>query len=168
MDEITEQQERFCEEFIRDLNATQAAIRAGYSPNSANEQGSRLLANVKVRSRIDQLKKERSERTKITADDLIEYLMQTLTFDPSEVLEENGDLKPLSKIRPEIRNKIMSVKTTKFGREIGFFSREKALEMLARHHALFNDKVKIEHTYTDLSDEDLAALAEQRRKEAEG
>ena len=51
---MTDKQERFCEEYMIDLNATQAAIRAGYSPKTANEQGSQLLAKLSIQNRIAQ------------------------------------------------------------------------------------------------------------------
>lgn len=65
---LTDKQEMFCREYLVDLNATQAAIRAGYSHKTACEQGARLLANVKVQQRIAELKAERNERVKIDAD----------------------------------------------------------------------------------------------------
>ena len=54
--ELTAKQQRFCEEYLIDLNATQAAVRAGYSAKTANEQGSRLLTNVSVASAINAMK----------------------------------------------------------------------------------------------------------------
>lgn len=66
--ELNERQIAFCEEYIKDLNATKAAIRAGYSEKTAPEQGARLLINVKVGEYIQKLKAERSERTQISAD----------------------------------------------------------------------------------------------------
>ncbi len=53
---LTDRQERFCEEYLVDLNATQAAIRAGYSRKTANQQGSRLLVNVGIQTEIQQKK----------------------------------------------------------------------------------------------------------------
>ena len=53
---MTAKQERFVEEYLIDLNATQAAIRAGYSPKTANEQGARLLAKVSVQTAISRLR----------------------------------------------------------------------------------------------------------------
>ena len=64
---MTPKQQRFVEEYLIDLNATQAAIRAGYSAKTANEQGCRLLANVNVSAAIAAAKTERSEQTKIDA-----------------------------------------------------------------------------------------------------
>ncbi len=62
MGKLTAKQERFCQEYVIDLNATQAAIRAGYSEKTAKEQGSRLLTNVNLQKRITKLQKERFEK----------------------------------------------------------------------------------------------------------
>ncbi|MES2829691.1 MAG: terminase small subunit [Bacteroidota bacterium] len=67
-DDLTDRQEKFCHEYLIDLNATQAAIRAGYTPEHATVQGSRLLTYANVLRLIDKLKKERNERTKIDQD----------------------------------------------------------------------------------------------------
>lgn len=72
--ELTDRQARFCEEYLIDLNATQAAIRTGYSEKTANEQGARLLANVSVQEKIAELKAERAKRTEITQDTVIQEL----------------------------------------------------------------------------------------------
>lgn len=65
---MTDKQERFVQEYLIDLNATQAAIRAGYGPDSAEVTGSRLLRNVKVQEAIQQAKKLLGERAQIKAD----------------------------------------------------------------------------------------------------
>ena len=72
--ELTDRQARFCEEYLIDLNATQAAIRAGYSEKTANEQGARLLANVSVQEKIAELKADRAKRTEMTQDSVIQEL----------------------------------------------------------------------------------------------
>ncbi len=68
MEKLTDKQRRFCEEYLVDLNATQAAIRAGYSEKTANEQGSQNLAKLSIQKVISNLKKERSERISLTSD----------------------------------------------------------------------------------------------------
>lgn len=68
---MTPRKERFCYEYIIDLNAAQAAIRAGYSPRTAKSQGQRLLTDVDVRTLIERLKAERLERAKVTADEVL-------------------------------------------------------------------------------------------------
>ena len=67
MSKLTVKQQRFIEEYLIDLNATQAAIRSGYSEKTAQEQGSRLLSNVKVAKAIAEGKDKRSAETKIDA-----------------------------------------------------------------------------------------------------
>jgi len=74
MTELTPKQRRFVEEYLIDLNATQAAIRAGYSEKSAKVTASRLLANVSIAAVVAEAQDERSERTKITADGVLEEL----------------------------------------------------------------------------------------------
>jgi phage terminase small subunit len=68
---LTDKQGAFCNEFLLDHNATQAATRAGYSSETAQEQASRLLSNVMVRREVDRLIAERSERVQIDADAVI-------------------------------------------------------------------------------------------------
>lgn len=65
---LTDQRELFCEEYIVDLNATAAAIRAGYSQKTARSQGQRLLTNVDILDRIAELKKSRSEKIGLSAE----------------------------------------------------------------------------------------------------
>ena len=71
---LTAKQQRFVEEYLVDLNATQAAIRAGYSADTAKQQGSRLLTNVDVQEAIAAAMAERARRTEIKADDVLAEL----------------------------------------------------------------------------------------------
>lgn len=72
---MTPKQQRFVEEYLIDLNATQAAIRAGYSERTANEQGARLLAKVSISDAITDAKTERSKRVELTQDWVLDRLM---------------------------------------------------------------------------------------------
>lgn len=71
---LVKKQKRFCEEYIVDLNGTQAAIRAGYAQNSANEQAARMLAKDSIKAYIQELMAARSKRTEITADRVLQEL----------------------------------------------------------------------------------------------
>lgn len=71
---LTDKQQRFVDEYLVDLNATQAAIRAGYSQKTANEQGARLLANVSVKEAVARGMNERSGRVGITQDMVLREL----------------------------------------------------------------------------------------------
>lgn len=71
---LTAKQQRFVEEYLIDLNATQAAIRVGYSKKTADQQASRLLTNVKVREYLTQRQADRANRTEITQDMVLKEL----------------------------------------------------------------------------------------------
>ncbi len=74
MTDLTDKQQAFVREYLVDLNATQAAIRAEYSPKTAKAQGSRLLTNVYVQTAIAVAQESRSKRTLITADSVLREL----------------------------------------------------------------------------------------------
>lgn len=82
---LTDMKERFAEEYLVDLNATQSAIRAGYSPKTAAVKGSQLLADPKVAEKIRELKKERSDRVKIDQDDVLQMWVNIATADYNEI-----------------------------------------------------------------------------------
>jgi phage terminase small subunit len=71
---LTPKQERFCNEYLKDLNLTQAAIRAGYSADSAHSIGHENLTKPEVQERVQALMAERAARTRIDAD----YVLQTI------------------------------------------------------------------------------------------
>lgn len=96
MSELTTKQQRFVEEYLKDLNATQAAIRAGYSKKGADTTGPRLLDDPRVIAAIDARKIERSERTEIDADWVLKRLAEEAEADIADLYDENtGDLKPI-------------------------------------------------------------------------
>ena len=145
---LTAKQNRFCEEYMIDLNATQAAIRAGYSVKTANEQGSRLLANVSVQREIERLKAERSRRTGITSDRVLQELAKIAFVDPATVI----DLDTMTVISTDpndtaaiasIRQKTFPTNAGKEGieREIKLYDKIRALELLGRHLNLFSNQV---------------------------
>ena len=76
MANLTPKQQRFVEEYLIDLNATQAAIRAGYSEKTAQEQSSRLLSNVMVQEAVQKAKNKLSERTELTVDMVVNGLLK--------------------------------------------------------------------------------------------
>lgn len=84
---LTDKQARFCEEYLVDLNATQAALRAGYSLKSAKEIGSQLLGKPLVAARIHELQAQRSQRTEITVDAVLRRWWDMVTADPNELVE---------------------------------------------------------------------------------
>ena len=81
MKKLGARQKRFCEEYLVDLNATQAAIRAGYKEKTARSQGQRLLTNVDIQKYISELQKQQSQRTGITADTVLKELKKIALTD---------------------------------------------------------------------------------------
>lgn len=148
MAKLTEKQKRFAEEYLVDLNATQAAIRAGYSPDTANEQGSRLLANVNVKSTVDKMIAERSRRTGINADRVIREIAKIAFVNAGEVVDLDTALL-MDKISDDDMAAIQSVKVKTFGedgveREVKLADKLKALELLGKHLGLFKDKLEVD------------------------
>ncbi len=68
---LTPKQQAFCQHFLAELNATQAAIRAGYAEATANREGSRLLSNVDIQEEIQRLRAELAESTGIILEDIV-------------------------------------------------------------------------------------------------
>lgn len=96
MSKLTDKQEMFCREYLIDLNATQAAIRAGYSAKTANAAAGRLLSNVSIQARISELKQERVEEVKIDANYVLNRLVEIDQMDALDIINDDGSLKPIS------------------------------------------------------------------------
>ena len=90
--------ELFVAEYLIDLNATRAAIAAGYSPKTAGQQGSRLLKNAKVFTEIAGKTKERIARLEITADNVLHELARLAFFDPRKLFNPDGSSKHITEL----------------------------------------------------------------------
>ena len=104
MIKLTAKQQRFVEEYLLDLNATQAAIRAGYSEKTASEMGYENLSKPHIADAIALGKDTRSERTQIDADWLLERLAAEADADVADLYDASGALKPVH-MWPEIWRK---------------------------------------------------------------
>lgn len=87
---LTEKQKRFVEEYLVDLNATQAAIRAGYSAKTADRIGPELLGKTCVSEAIQAAREEQTKRTNVTADRVIQEYAKIAFFDPRKLFMDNG------------------------------------------------------------------------------
>lgn len=101
----------FAEEYVKDHNMTQAAIRAGYSERTAYSQGQRLMKNVEIKEYVDQLQAEIRERNKITVDELVETLAAMVRFDIADLYDEKGNLLPINEMSKEARMVIESIES---------------------------------------------------------
>ena len=148
---MTGKQNRFVEEYLIDLNATQAAIRAGYSPKTANEQGARLLANASIRAAVDKAEAERSRRTGINQDRVIREIAKLAFLNPVDVIDmDEATVKGEAHRDDTACIASVKVKTipTDDGaiteREVKTYDKLKALELLGKHLGMFTDKLKVE------------------------
>ena len=142
---MTQKQKRFIEEYLIDLNATQAAIRAGYSPDTAKSIGSENLTKPDIQARIARAMAERSRRTGVNADRVVMELAKIAFVNAKDVIDsDTATVRPDA--LPEDTAAIQSVKVKTFGedgleREIKMADKLKALELLGRHLGMFKDKV---------------------------
>lgn len=146
---LNPKQHRFVAEYLRDLNACQAAIRAGYSAKTAEQQGSRLLSHVEVKRAIDEALTRRAERVEVKADDVLRELLRLARVDIGEAFDESGKLRPLHEMSEDVRRAIASVEATTdvsgtHVSKVKFWDKARALEMLGRHLKLFTDKVELQ------------------------
>jgi len=129
MPKLTNKQLAFCQEYLVDLNATQAAIRAGYSERTAKSQGARLLTNVDIATRIQELMNKRSKRVEIDADWVLTQLKKVADRCMQEEAVMSG-----------------GEPTGEFKFDSG--GANKALELIGRNKKMFTDKIEQDTTLT--------------------
>lgn len=144
---LTPKQQRFIEEYLIDLNATQAAIRAGYSPKSAYAIGVENLNKPDIRAELDKAMAERSKRTGVSADRVIRELARLAFLDPAKLID--FDTAKLQEDAPEDDRAALAgvkVKETDRGteREIKLADKVRALELLGKHLGLFTEHISLE------------------------
>jgi phage terminase small subunit len=102
---------RFVTNYVRCLNATQAAKEAGYSEKSAHVQGSQLLKNAKVRQEIDAILKRRLKKDELSAERILEELRRIATFDYRQFYDAEGNFKPPTEWTEEMGAVVSSSET---------------------------------------------------------
>ncbi|WP_352420746.1 terminase small subunit [Proteiniborus sp.] len=150
MARLTAKQKRFIEEYLIDLNATQAAIRAGYSPDTAYSIGSENLKKPEIRARVDKAIAERSKRTGINQDRILIELARIGLLNPDNVVNF-GSATVKAEATEDDLAAIASVKVKTIPmedgdmveREVRFHDKIKALELAGKHLGMFKDKVEV-------------------------
>lgn len=138
---MTKKQKRFVEEYLIDLNATQAAIRAGYSPRTAQEQGSQNLSKLMVREAIEKEMAERSKRTGVNQDRIIRELARIGFAKITDVVDrKTGEVKEDASEDDLACIQSIKVKPGEFGteREVKMYDKRSALVDLGKHLGMFN------------------------------
>lgn len=148
---LTDKQAAFVAEYLVDLNATQAAIRAGYSERTAYRIGAELLQKTSVAEAIAAGQAKRAQRVEITADRVVAELAKIAFADPRDLMEWGPDgvkLKASADLTEEQAASVAEVSetTTKDGGSLKLKKHDKvkALELLGRHIGMFKDKVENE------------------------
>ena len=171
---MTPKQQRFVEEYLIDLNATQAAIRAGYSAKTAHAIGDENLRKPEIKSAIVQAQKDRSKRTEITQDRVLQEIAKLAFSRYSNYIRIDGDGHPvidLSGCTPDDLDALVETSTEtvweKSGEDlrpirkvkIKVADKGKYLELLGKHLGIVTEKV--EHSgsidTSGLTDEERAA-----------
>lgn len=167
MAKLTPKQRAFVNEYLIDLNATQAAIRAGYSKKTAYRTGADNLIKPQIQTEIQKAMKEREKRTEITQDFVLKELFAIANINGSDfaqVVEETiivngsyvrdpatGKLKthevvritPTDKLPEEKKKAIAGIKETRHGIEVSTCDKVRALELLGKHLGMFKEKVEL-------------------------
>lgn len=162
---LTSRQQRFVEEYLVDLNGTQAAIRAGYSKRTADRMSYENLRKPEVAKAIKELKAIHSKNTGVTSEQVIAELKKIAFADTVEFCEWDGDktkIKPSKELSPEARAAISDVEMRVVfgpdGREtmvrVKRHDKIRALELLGKHVGAFDPAAnrKGKHIKIEISD----------------
>jgi len=158
---LTPKQQGFVAEYLLDLNATQAAIRAGYSKATAYSIGQENLNKPEIQSAISEAQARRQGRTEVGQDRVIKELAAIAFLDIRKLFDEGGDLKPVHALDEATARALRGIEVQVSCGDGGEVTRThkvrawdkvRALELLGRHLKLFTEKV--EHS----ADDSLTAL----------
>lgn len=144
---LTDRQRRFVSEYIIDLSATHAAIRAGYAKKSAPKIGWELLQNPHVAKAVAEEKAARERRTRITADRVLEQFGRAAFYDVRKLFTQSGALKPVHEIEDDEAVGIAGIESVEMTdaegnvtgiiRKVRFIDRTAAMDKIARHLGLY-------------------------------
>ena len=176
---LTEKQKRFCDEYLVDLNGTQAAIRAGYSKKTANEQAARMLANVSFQQYLNEKRNKLADKLEISQERVLKEYARIAFFDIRKVYSPTNTLIPINDMDDDAAACLAGVEVDEihegFGENrqlIGHTVKVKlankiaALDSLGKHLGLFerdNDQKKPE-VLVPFSDDQVEKLISQLRK----
>ena len=134
---LNEKQKQFCEEYIIDLNGTQAAIRAGYSEKTANRIASELLSKLDIQEYICELNNKRSERVKYSQDELMRDILEVKNrcMQANPVLDKEGNETGIWKFDSNGANKALDM----LAKHVGFYetdNKQKAFNISVNREAV--------------------------------
>jgi len=131
---LNRKQRRFAQEYVIDLNATQSAIRAGYSKRSAYSQGQRLLKHAEVQAEIQQKRNEIAAKNDITIERVLQELAKIAYFNPQKMYDSNNNLLTIPEMPADVAAAIGGVKVLRDGTiEYKFIDKKGANDSLMKH-----------------------------------
>ncbi len=150
---LTPKQAQFCKEYIVDLNATQAYIRAGYSARSAEVESFKALRIPKIKAEIQRLMEIRSKKVELTAESVLEEIKKVAFLDIREGFNDDGTMKQPKDWSDDFAKGVTSLKARiekvagsddEFAeiKELRTNDKLRALELCGKHLKLFTDKVE--------------------------
>lgn len=174
---LTDKQEMFCREYLIDLNATQAAIRAGYSAKTANRTASENLSKPDIQSRIAELKAQRNDLVGINATYVLNRLVEIDQMDVLDILTSTGELKSVSQWPKVWRTTLSGLDVVEMSAEgntaallkkIKWPDKVKNLELLGKHIDVmaFKEQATHEHTGKNGGPIEMATLTKEEYKAA--
>jgi phage terminase small subunit len=142
---ITPKQQKFVDEYLKDLNATQAAIRAGYSKKTAKQQATRLLTNVYIAASLSVARDKQQIRTGISADRALQEAARLAFFDVRKLCDAQGNPKPIHELDDDTAAAIQGLElsseqdgeTSTTVRKYKIADKNAALERVFKHLGLF-------------------------------
>ena len=177
---LTVQQEAYCQEYVKcPENQTQAAINAGYSPNTAGKFASQNMRDARIQKRIAELMEERNKRLRVSADYVLLRLVEIDQMDVLDILNDDGSLKPIREWPKiwrttlsgfDLSSTIMNMDETSIEtilKKIKWPDKVKNLELIGKHVDVmaFKERLEVSGTVTIA---DRMAAARRRLKDRQG
>lgn len=153
---VKQRRTRFIKEYLLDQNATRAAKAAGYSERTANEQGSRLLANASIRAQIDEENAKINSRLDLTVDRIKLEIARLAYYDPRDYFNKDGTTKPVTELSEDAARAIAGFENAElfegngdernlagYVKKYKLADKNRALETAARCLKMLTDKVEV-------------------------
>ncbi|MBI6912487.1 terminase small subunit [Pseudomonas juntendi] len=154
---MTAKRHRFVAEYLKDLNATQAAIRAGYAKKGAKDQAYALMQDPEVAAAIAAAMEERNKRLQVDADYVLQRLTEIDQLDLVDIFDLDGKLMPVRQW-PLIWRQMVKEVDMKTGK-VKFHDKLRALELIGKHVNVNAFREQVNHTgninFTDMTDEEI-------------
>ena len=162
---LTPKQEAFVREYLVDLNATQAAIRAGYSAKRADAIGHENLRKPEIADAVSAAMKVREKRTGITADRVLLELARIAFFDPRQLLNPDGSPKPINELDDDTAAAVAGLDIVEqfegtgedrvfvgYTKKFKIADKNTALTNAMRHLGMLKDKLEVEASIVGLAE----------------